>query len=181
MTPALLVGGQFTALLHQRALAPGHGCRRGIKQGRLSSCSRKIVLPLAAALQGAEAHTRTTKASGKREVPPGGHQEQTQACDQSRPLCSVADPARWDDYVVPGKRPGGFHCGPRLRPPESYRLPRDPPVLVLSFPEGAQQPQKRMKQGVAGSPAPFNQSGAAANCGVLGEISRERRLPLPQK
>lgn len=89
MTPALLVGGQFTALLHQQALAPGHGCRRGIKQGRLSSCSRKIVLPLAAALQGAEAHTRTTKASGKREVPPGGHQEQTQACDQSHPS------ARW--------------------------------------------------------------------------------------
>lgn len=73
-SPALLVGGHFIPLLHQQALAPGHGCQGGIKQGPLSSCSCKIVLPLAAALQGAEAHTRKIKASGKREAPPGGHQ-----------------------------------------------------------------------------------------------------------
>lgn len=158
MTPALLVGGQFTPRLHQWALAPGHGCQRGIKQGLLSSCSCKIVLPLAAALQGAEAHTRKIKARGKREAPPGGHQASTQACDQSHPLCSVPDPLRWDNYVVPEKRPWGFHCRPWLRLLESYRLPRGPPVLVLSPPEGVQQPQKppqQVKQGLGWQPCPF--------------------------
>lgn len=150
-------------------LPEGHEARPA-----LILCSCKIVLPLAAATQGAEAHT-----TGKGEAPPRGHKEQTQVCDQSHRLCPIPpSPCKTGQRGGTRKEAWGFSLQTLAEASRAPQASQGASQPVLGPPEWVQHPQmppQRRMEGLSRLPSP---SPSKARGYHLRGSGCEQRLPL---